>query len=281
MSKKVCLVTGANSGIGKEIAIGLASAGCHVIIVCRNTERGRAALKEIKAVSNSESVDLLIADLSSKKDIQSLANTIHERYSSLSVLINNAGLVLSQKKLSVDGIEMTLATNYLGPFLLTHLLTDLLQNSAPSRIINISSAIYKWAKLNLNDLQFDHRKYKAMKAYAQSKLLMNIVTFGFARRLNGTGVTVNCVHPGAVKTKLGSNNVSNILLKFLDKTLKFFFLSPKKAAKVPIYLALSPELETITGQYFEKGKPRPSSSASYDLLLEKRVWEISKQLVGY
>jgi len=280
MIKKTCLVTGANSGIGKEIALGLAMLGEHVILVCRNEEKGKAALEDIKAKSGSETIDLLIADLSSQSEIRSLSKTMHDRYSALHVLINNAGLVLTEKTASVDGIEMTLATNHLGPFLLTSLLLDLLKAGAPSRIINVSSAIQKWATVDLNDLQFTHRKYKFMKAYAQSKLLMNIVTFELARRLEGTRITVNCLHPGAVKTHLGSGSAHNPVLKIIDKLIKVFFITPKAGAITPIYLATAAEVEDVTGKYFMKCKPVASSPISYDHDIAKKVWEISEKFVN-
>jgi NAD(P)-dependent dehydrogenase (short-subunit alcohol dehydrogenase family) len=280
MTQQICLVTGANSGIGKEIALALAVAGAHVIMVCRNEEKSRLALEEIKTTSGSTSIDLLIADLSSQTEIHLLAKTLHERYSKLHVLINNAGVVVSKKTLSIDGIEMMLATNHLGSFLLTNLLLDLLQKSEPSRIINISSAIHKWAKIDLNDLQYEHRNYHFMKAYAQSKLLMNIVTFELSRRVADSGVTVNCVHPGAVKTGLGSDNANTLVLKCIDKMIKFFFINPQEAAKTPLHLAISPEMQGITGKYFVKSKPTTASSLCYDPFFAKRVWEISNKLVG-
>ena len=280
MTKKTCLITGANSGIGKEIALSLASAGMHVIMVCRNPIKGKAALQEIKRISGSTSVDLLIADLSSQTDIRLLAKTIHEQYPMINILINNAGIFLVKRTLSKDNIEMNLATNYLGPFLLTQLLLDLLKKNAPSRIINISSAAHKMASVDLADLQFEHRKYQFIKAYAQSKLLMNIASFELARRLEGTGVTVNCVHPGSVNTHLGTDNATNVILKMLDKMIKYFFITPKEAAKTPIYLATAEEIDKVTGKYFVKEKPVLASAASYDLDLAKKVWEISERLVN-
>jgi NAD(P)-dependent dehydrogenase (short-subunit alcohol dehydrogenase family) len=275
--QKICLVTGANSGLGKEIAMGLAKSRAHVIMICRDFNKGQAALEEIKIASGSQSVDLLITDLSSQKSIQLLSKTIYERYPKLNVLINNAGALFSKKIFSVDGIEMTLATNYLGPLRLTLALQSLLEKSVPSRIINISSDIHKWAKLDLAHLQYKDRKYQFIKAYAQSKLLMNIMTFDLARKLEGTGITVNCVHPGAVKTALGSNNAHSVLLKFIDKLVKFFFLTPKKAAKPILDLIMSPELENTTGKYFVKGRVVKPSPDSYDTTLAKKLWAISKQ----
>lgn len=280
MAKKICLVTGASSGIGKEIALALAKTGAHVIMVCRNTDKGNCALKDIKQQSGSTSIDLLTADLSSQSEIRLLSKMIYERYSNLHVLINNAGVVLSKKTLSADGIEMTLATNHLGPFLLTHLLLDLLKKSAPSRIINISSNIHKWAKVDLTDLQYGRRPYKFMQAYAQSKLLVNIATFALSKKLIGTGVTANCAHPGAVKTNLGTDSASSLTLKFIDKCIKFFFITPQKAAESLCYLAVAPEIATSSGKYFMKGKPSLASATSYDNVLSDKICDISKQLVG-
>lgn len=278
MTQKICLITGASSGIGKEIALGLAKLDFHVVMICRNVEKGQAALADIKKISGSSNIDLLIADLSSQTEVRTLANTIQQRYSALHVLINNAGLVLTKKTYSVDNIEMTLATNHLGPFLLNYLLLDLLKASAPSRIINVSSAIHKWAKIDLNDLQFVQRRYQFMKAYAQSKLLMNITTQELARRLNGSGVTVNALHPGAVRTNLGSDNSHNLFLRALDKIIKSFFITPGEAAKIPLYLATSPEIENITGKYFVKYRPAPVKT--YDLSFVDAVWKKTEELVG-
>lgn len=278
--REICLVTGANSGIGKEIAKGLALSGAHVIMVCRDIKKGTTALEEIKTLSGSNAIDLLIADLSSQADLRLLAKTIEERYAKLHVLINNAGLVSYKKTLSVDNIEMTLAVNHLAPFLLTLLLQNLLKKSAPSRVINISSAAHKWAKLDINDLNYEHRKYRFMHAYSQSKLITNMMTFELARKLSGTGVTVNCVHPGAVKTNIGSDPTHNATLKFIDKLIKSVLISPQQAAKPIIDYALSPNWEKISGKYLVKGKEAKSSKISYDQILAEKIWQMSTKLVG-
>jgi NAD(P)-dependent dehydrogenase (short-subunit alcohol dehydrogenase family) len=280
MNERVCLVTGANSGVGKEIALGLASQGARVLMVCRDAVKGQAALEEIKAKSGSQKIDLLLADLSSQASLRSLAEQIHERYPALHVLINNAGVVLREQQYSVDKIEMTLATNYLGPFLLTMLLLDLLKTSAPSRIVNVSSAIHQWARLDLSDLQFRQRRYQWVKAYSQSKLLMNLATFELARRLHGTGVTVNCLHPGAVKTQLGSSNANNLPLKLLDKCIKCFFITPEAGAKTPLYLATAREVENITGKYFVKCETNFSKASAYKPEEVKKIWDESERLLG-
>ena len=280
MHNKVCLVTGANSGVGKEIAMGLARLGAQLVMVCRDTVKGEAAQKEIVALTGNDNIKLHIADLSSQQAVRALAGQIEAEYPKLHVLINNAGVVLTQKTLSIDAIEMTLATNYLGPFLLTNLLLDKLKSSAPARIINVSSMAYKFGGFNLNDLQFEKRKYSVIKSYGQSKILMNSFSFELARRLGGIGVTVNCLHPGAVKTNLGSNNASNVLLKLTDRVIKLFFISPKKAAETPLYLATSDEVRETSGKFYVKCKPRKSSHLTTDPALAQKIWNLSERLVG-
>jgi NAD(P)-dependent dehydrogenase (short-subunit alcohol dehydrogenase family) len=278
--KKTCLVTGASSGIGKEVAKQLALSGYHVIMVCRDPNKSQSVLEEIKAQSASQTVDLLIADLSSQSAIRALADTVRDRYARLDVLINNAGVVLTHRETSIDGFEKTLATNYLGPFLLTNLLLDLMKSSLPSRIVNVSSAIHKWGSIDFNDLEFKTRKYQFMKVYAQSKLLMNLFTFELARRLAGTDVTVNGLHPGAVNTHLGTANADSFMMRMLDKMIKFFMISPQQAAKTPVYLATSPKVMNISGKYFLKCKPVSASLISTDAVLAKQAWEVSSKLVG-
>lgn len=283
MAKKICLVTGASSGIGKEIARGLAQKGAHVIIACRNPEKGQSTLEEIKKTAHSTAVDLLLVDLSSQDEIRNFAKAIHERYPKLDVLINNAATILTKKKLSVDGIEMTLATNYLAPFLLSQLLLDLLKLSSKNnnlgRIINISSTSQKWGFLDIDDLQFKHRKYNFIKSYVQSKLLLNIMTMEMARRLEGS-INVNALHPGGVNTNLGGINATNLFLKIIEKSIKFFLMSPKKAAAFPIHLALSPEVEQLTGKFFLNRKSVLAHPFCYDIHLAQKIWKITEKMVG-
>src|SRR5215831_12242304 len=202
MTGKTCLVTGANSGIGKETALGLARMGARVVLVCRNQQKGEQALADIKRQTGSSRLDLLIADMSSFESVRALAAQVRQRYPRLDVLINNAGAAVRYRILSADGIEMTLAGNYLGPALLTMRLLELLKASAPSRIVNVSSEAHRSAPLDLNDLQYERRKYNSIAAYGQSKLVMNAFTFELARRFEGTGVTANCLHPGVVATNI-------------------------------------------------------------------------------
>jgi NAD(P)-dependent dehydrogenase (short-subunit alcohol dehydrogenase family) len=270
MQGKICMVTGANSGIGKETAIGLAKQGATVVMVCRDAAKGEAALKEIKERSGNSSIDLLLADLSSQQAIRNLVKDFKSKYSKFHVLINNAGLVLSKRTLSVDGIETQLAVNHLAPFLLTNLLLDVLKASAPARVVNTSSGIHKRA--TLDDLQSE-KKYSAFSAYGKSKLALTLFTYELARRLKGSGVTVNAVHPGVVKTNLGRD-----MDWFSRGFTKIFFTSPVKGAATSIYVASSPEVEGITGKYFANKKETPSSKLSYDESAAKQIWDLSAKL---
>ncbi len=273
MSGKICIVTGANSGIGKETALGLARMGARAIMVCRNAEKGNAALEEVRRESGSSQVDLLIADMSSQASVRALAEQIQRKYPRLDVLVNNAGGAARARTLSADGIEMTLAANHLGAALLALLLLDLLKASAPSRIVNVSSSEAQAARLDTNDLQFERRKYSGIAAYRQSKLLMNAFTFELARRLAGTGVTANCLHPGAVATNIWN---PDLLLppigKLIVAVLKPFLLNSKQGAAVSLYLATSPEVAQVSGEYFVKSKPAKSNPLSRDSKLMSEVW---------
>jgi len=272
MTGRTCLVTGANSGIGKETALGLARMGAHVVIVCRNQQKGEAALADIRRETGSSRLDLLVADMSSFRSVRALADTIRQRYPRLDVLINNAGAGVRYRTLSADGIEMTLAGNYLGPALLTMLLLDLLKSSAPSRIVNVSSEAHRNSRLDLNDLQFETRKYHAFAAYGQSKLLMNAFTFELARRLEGTGVTANCLHPGVVRTNILPADAP-FFLKIIVGVMKPFLLNPRQGAAVSLYLATSPDVATTSGKYFVKSKPMDSNSLSRDPQVMTAVWQ--------
>ncbi|MFX1497011.1 MAG: SDR family oxidoreductase [Promethearchaeota archaeon] len=275
MKGKVCIITGANSGIGKATAIGLAKMGATIVMVCRNKERGERAQKEIIQSIGNRNVDLLLCDLSSQDQIRNLVNDFKQNYQKLHVLINNAGLMLSKRQLSVDGIEMNFAVNYLAPFLLTNLLLDMLKMSAPSRIINMSSGYHKRAALDFNDLQGENKKYGLVKAYGISKLALTMFTYELSRRLEGTGVTVNAVHPGVVNTNLGRDQS-----KFSQAIATVFFKKPSKGAETSIYLASSREVEGVTGKYFVNKQPKESSEASYNKDYAKKLWEMSVKMTN-
>ena len=281
MSGKICIVTGANSGIGKETALGLAQMGARVVMVCRNTEKGNAALEEIRRETGSSQVDLLIADMSSQASVRALAEQIQREYPRLDVLVNNAGGAAPGHTLSADGIEITLATNHLGAALLTLLLLDLLKASAPSRIVNVSSTeAQSPSRLDMNDLQFERRKYSAVAAYRQSKLLMNAFTFELARRLAGTGVTANCLHPGAVATNIWNPDLLPLIGGLIVAVVKPFLLNSKQGAAVSLYLATSPEVAQVSGEYFVKSKPAKSNPLSRDPKLMAEVWLCTEKMTS-
>ena len=281
MSGTICIVTGANSGIGKETALGLAQMGARVVMVCRNVEKGKAALEEIRRESGSSQVDLLIADMSSQASVRALAAQVQQKYPRLDVLVNNAGGAAPARTLSADGIEWTLATNHLGAALLVLLLLDLLKASAPARIVNVSSSeSQRPARLDMNDLQFERRKYRGLAAYGQSKLLMNAFTFELARRLAGTGVTANCLHPGAVASNFWSANPAPLIGKLILAVVKPFMLTSKQGAAVSLYLATSPEVAQVSGEYFVKSKPAKSNPLSRDPKLMAEVWRCTEKLIS-
>jgi NAD(P)-dependent dehydrogenase (short-subunit alcohol dehydrogenase family) len=274
MSGKLCVVTGASAGIGKETALGLAKLGASVVLVCRDPERGETASREIKRISGSDAVELMICDLSSQTSIRQFASEFKSRHDRLDVLVNNAGVFLRQRSQTEDGIESTFAINHLGYFLVTNLLLDLLKSSAPSRIVNVASAAHRYGRLDLNSW-VTARDYSSFGAYANSKLANVLFTYELARRLEGTGVTANCLHPGAVATSLFRR-----LPKILEVLIKLTTISPQRGARTSIYLASSAEVEGVSGKYFVRRRPQRSSSASYDEQAARRLWDLSEQLAG-
>jgi NAD(P)-dependent dehydrogenase (short-subunit alcohol dehydrogenase family) len=278
MQGKVCLVTGANSGIGKATALELARMGATVVMVCREADRGKAAREEIAKASGSNSVDLLIADLSSQEAIRQLVADFKQRYTNLHVLINNAGVAMLRRTETVDGQEMTLAVNYLAPFLLTNLLLDTLKASAPARIINVSSDAQERGKIQFDALQSEHN-YQFMRAYSQSKLALVMFTYELARRLQGSGVTVNCLHPGFVATGIGQRGSGALGVVVTKIIFTFLGISPEEGAQTSLYLATSPAVADVTGKYFVKSVPRRSSAASYNEALQDVLWDESAKLV--
>jgi NAD(P)-dependent dehydrogenase (short-subunit alcohol dehydrogenase family) len=278
LQDKVCIVTGSNSGIGKATALALAEMGAQVVMVVRNTERGKEARLEIIEESGSNSVDLMICDLSSMESIRSFAAEFKNGYNRLDVLVNNAGAVFSKRQVTVDGFEQTFAVNYLAPFLLTHELLPLLKESAPSRVINLSSGLHKSAKLDLSDLQSES-SYKAMNVYGSAKLMVVMQTYEMARHLKDTGVTVNVVLPGFVATNLGRNTGSR-MSKIMFGMMKPFQLSAKEGAETSVYVASSPDVEGVTGKCFVKKMENETSKISYDVELQKQLWDTTINLLG-
>lgn len=275
---RTCLVTGATSGIGEATAVGLARLGARVILVGRNERKGEASVAAVKAASGNDAVQLLLGDLASLASIRALAAAVLERAPALHVLVNNAGVVNLSRETTVDGFETTFAVNHLAYFALTQLLQGRLVESAPARIVNVSSDAHKFAALDLDDLQTERRKYSWMRVYGTSKLANILFTNELARRLEGTGVTANCLHPGAVGSGLGSNN--GRIGKMVLPLLRPFFLTPEQGARTSIYLASSREVEGVTGGYFARCAARTPSSRARDEALAARLWEISEQLVA-
>lgn len=275
MKDKICLVTGANSGIGKATALGLARMGANVVMICRDSVRGEEARTEIKTSSNNPSIDLMLSDLSSQAAVRQLAQDFQEKYQHLHVLVNNAGVAPMKRSLTVDGLETTFAVNHLAPFLLTNLLLDTLRASAPSRIINVSSSAHSRMKMEFDDLQGE-KNFSMFRAYSQSKLANVLFTYELARKLEGTGVTVNAFHPGVVRTNLGRDSTGIVRLGFM--AMGPFIRTPEQGAATCVYLASSPEVEGVTGKYFVNKKEVTSSKESYDKAVARRLWEVSEQL---
>lgn len=278
MQGKVCVVTGGNSGIGKETALALADRGATVVLAVRSRERGEAARSEIVAASGNRATDLMLCDLSSLASIRRFAGEFRGTYDRLHVLVNNAGAVFSRRQTSVDGFELTFAVNYLGPFLLTHTLLPVLKASAPSRVINLGSGVHTSGRIDLDGLQSETH-YRGMAAYANAKLMLVMYTYTLATCLAGSGVTVNVVHPGFVATRLGRNSGSR--LYGLGFTLmRPFQLSAKEGAETSVYLAASEEVEGVTGKCFAKKREVQTAPASYDQHLQTRLWAKTVDLLG-
>jgi len=274
MTGKVCIVTGANTGIGRETALGLAKLGATVVMVCRDRERGESSRQEIKHKTGNNRLELMICDFASQNSIRQFAQQFQQGHDRLDVLVNNAGVVLRHCSMTEEGIESTFAINHLGYFLFTNLLLDVLKKSAPSRIVSVSSAAHRYGKLDINAWPTG-RDYAGFGAYANSKLANVLFTYELARRLQGTGVTANCLHPGPVGT-----NLFRGLPKFLQSLIKLVTISPERGARTSIYLASSPEVEGVTGKYFARCRQQKSSEASHNEEAARNLWELSEELTG-
>ena len=276
MRDKICVVTGATSGIGEETAKALALKGGFVIIVGRDLTKCVATVKRIKRFTGSTLVDYMCTDLSDLKQVRKLADELKQNYDHIDVLVNNAGAYIKTPYQSADGYEMTFALNYLSPFLLVSLLIDMLKKSEQGRIINVSSNAHFKGKIQLDDLQ-SKQQFEGLDVYAQSKLAILLFTNELARRLKNTHITVNALHPGLVATNFGKNN--GWLRFYLRRVIKGRYeLSALDGARTSIYLATSPEVAHITGAYFVDGKQVKSSEDSYDQKLAKQLWDVSESL---
>ena len=278
MNGKTVLITGATDGIGKEAARQLVQIGARVVIVGRNPDKTQRVLTEIKQKVPYGQVESLLADLSSQAQIRELANAFLTKHKRLDVLINNAGTSFLRRQISQDGIEMTLAVNHIAYFLLSNLLLDMLKDNAPSRIVSTSSSAHYRQILDLDDLNMEHG-YQFMRAYSQSKLANVMFTYELARRLEGSGVTANVLHPGFVRTNVARSD-NGLLLRLLQPLIFRFGVPVEKGAETIVYLASSPEVADASGKYFEDKREKRSAKISYDREKQKKLWAISEKMVG-
>ena len=278
MQGKVCLVTGGTGGIGLATASALAVRGATVVIAGKDARKGAAAAGQIKRATGNPQVEFLQADLSSQADIRRFAESFQRKYPRLNVLVNNAGGYFGRRVESVDGLEMTFALNHLGYFLLTNLLLDTLRAGAPARIVNVSSGAHATETLDFNDLQLT-RRYRGWTAYVKSKLANLLFTYELARRLQGSGVTVNALSPGMVRTGIGkqSGGITALVKELMDRLIG---QTPEQGAQTSIYLATSPRVEGVSGRYFTKAQVSQSSEYSRNPDVARRLWQVSEELTG-
>ncbi|HVR28365.1 MAG TPA: SDR family oxidoreductase [Thermoanaerobaculia bacterium] len=279
MKGKRVLVTGANTGIGKWTAIGLAERGAAVIAHARDPEKGRAAVEEIRGHSSGAEVALVLADLSSLAEVRRLAAEVLDRHPRLDVLVNNAGLISSRRVETVDGYELTFAVNHLAPFLLTNLLLDRLRAAAPARIVTVASRAHLRGRLDFDDLHC-RKRYQPFDVYSRSKLANILFTRELARRLEGAGVTANCLHPGVVRTEFGSDGDLGGVMGLGWWMIQPFLLSARQGAATTLHLAASPEVEGTSGEYFDRRRVARTSSRARDPEAAARLWRMSAEMVG-
>ena len=277
MTGRTVLVTGGTRGIGKATALGLATMGAHLAITGRDRGRTEGAAREIRAAGGGQ-VDVFVADLSSQSEVRRLAEEVLQSLSRIDVLVNNVGGYWNTRHVTADGLERTFALNHLAPFLLTNLLLDRLKQSAPARVVTVSSNAHAQGRIDFDDLQGE-RSFSGARAYDQSKLANVLFTYELARRLQATSVTANALHPGVVSTSFGAEDpggVQRLLVPFMRPFMK----APAQGAATSIHLVSAPDLEQVTGRYFANGKPKRSSKRSYDEAAAARLWQVSADLVG-
>ena len=273
MTDRVCAVTGATSGIGRAVAFRLADLGATLVLAVRDPEKGEATRTAITERTGA-SADVIPLDLASLRSTRAFSERLTDRYPKLHVLVNNAGIFTRNRSVTEDGLESQFQVNYLGHFLLTHLLDDALRAGAPSRIVNVSSEAHQGAGIDFHDLQGQAR-YSGYGAYGQSKLAQILYTHELARQLAGTGITVNAVHPGVIHTNLGRGEYPRAF-----DVVRHLLKGPDKGARTPVYVATSPALEGVTGRYFKDSREARSSPESYDDAAARRLWEVSLRLAG-
>jgi NAD(P)-dependent dehydrogenase (short-subunit alcohol dehydrogenase family) len=278
-NRKTALITGANSGLGKAVALALARDGIRIGMLARDRVRGETAQEEIIDATGNADIHLFIADLGSQQEVREAAAEIIARFDRLDIFINNAGTAYASRRASPEGIERSFAVNHLGPFLLTALVLDLIKASAPARIVNVGTRMN--TAMDFDDLDWTRRRYRMMHAYGQSKLGNLHFTFELARRLEGTGVTVNCVFPGIFRSNLGdTDGAQGVFWKGVDLLLGWAIPTPEQAANRVLYAATSPELDAVTGRYLGDRTPIKPPAQAVDLNANRQLWEISERLVG-
>lgn len=276
MNNKTCIITGGNRGIGKAIALTLAHRRANVVIVSRNFRNGANAQAEIRAETKNENVDLVIGDLGTINGTRQLAADLLERYTKIHVLINNAGVWMTRRVINEDGLEISFMVNHLGPFVLSNLLLERLKEGAPARIINVNAGLYLKGKVDLEKTPYGH-DFSKFRTYASTKLCNMLFTCEFARRIEGSGVTVNAVHPGVIRTNLGdTSGFSGLLLGIMKR----FWDPPEVGARAPVWLATAPELQGVNGKYFDQQRETKLTEAAQDRHLASELWELSTQLAG-
>ena len=279
MNGKVCLVTGATAGIGKVTAAALAEQGAQVVIVGRNRPKTEQVVQTMRTETGNSDIHYLLADFLEFQQVRDLAEAFRAEYSQLDVLVNNAGTFFNARHQTPYGVEKTLLVNHLSPFLLTNLLRDTMRMSAPARIVNLSSAAHAYDDMNFDDLDFSHSTYVGIKGYARSKLANILFTYELDRRLVGSDITVNAVHPGRVATDIWRSNFP-VIGSVLKWGMSLFSLTPEEGADNSIHLASSPEVEGITGKYFVEREAVDSSPLSYDEQVAKGLWDLSEEITG-
>ena len=278
MTGRTVLVTGGTDGIGRATALALASAGAAVTVVGRDPARTGSVVEELRRESGNPQVEGIAADLSSQAEVRRVAAEIVATRPRLDVLVNNVGGFWATRHTTADGLERTFALNHLAPFLLTHLLRPLLEASAPARVVTVSSGAQAMGRIDFDDLQGE-RRYRGQRAYNQSKLANVLFTYELARRLEGTGVTANALHPGVVRTRFGQEDAS-ALFRVMLPVMRPLMLTPERGAETSVHLASSPDVAGVTGLYFAKKKPKRSNPVSYDAQVAGRLWDVSAQLTG-
>jgi NAD(P)-dependent dehydrogenase (short-subunit alcohol dehydrogenase family) len=278
MNGKKCIVTGANSGIGKETTVFLAQMDAHVIMVCRSEKRGKKAMNEIREKNPKAQLDLMLCDLSSFSEVRSFAEKFKANYNKLDLLINNAGVYLSNYTESEDGVATMMAVNHFSPFLLTHLLLPILKQSSPSKIINVNSGAHRNGEISLEEVgKIEKWPTAGWRGYATTKFVNLLTIYKFAEKLNGSEVTINAYNPGMTKTNLPRHSLG---AKIMWKLISLFIKSAKEGAEPLVYLAVHPEMKDISGKYFDQYEMKKSSPKSYDKELQEEVWRESLKVTG-